>query len=107
MERAARVARNEVLFRAVNERVVDVHRDTGDDELIAFVCECGTGDCTESIHLTLDEYETVRSVPTHFALAPGHETQNVETVVARSDRFVVVEKHLSESGAALRTDPRG
>lgn len=100
------VARNEVLFRHVNERVADVNNEVDEGGLVDFICECGDSSCVQSIALTLLEYELVRSQPTHFALLPGHEGMGVETVVARNERFFTVEKHLSESAVARETDPR-
>lgn len=100
------VARNEVLFRNVNERVADVNREGDEGGVVDFICECGDSSCVESIALTLVEYESVRSEPTHFALRPGHEGKGVESVVARNERFVTVEKHLSESAVARASDPR-
>jgi len=105
-ERTDRIARNEALFRAVNERVSDVNQASDEDELVEFLCECGDDECVEPVALTLDEYETLRSVASHFVLRPGHEDQGVETVVARDKRFVVVEKHAGESQIAEATDPR-
>jgi len=40
----------------------------------------------------LQEYEEVRAEPTHFLLAPGHDEAQVEKVVDRGSRHVVVEK---------------
>jgi hypothetical protein len=107
-ERTDRIARNEALFRAVNERVAEVsqHQAAYGGEFVDFLCECGDDECVEAVALTLDEYETLRSVATRFALSPGHEALDVETVVARNERFFLVEKHGGESGIAEATDPR-
>ena len=108
-DREARLAKNEALFRGVNERVKDVKSDLGDagpgDE-IDFICECGRGDCVAEVRLTLAEYERVRANPTQFILKPGHETVLVERVVAAEDGYVVVEKHPEEAAVARETDPR-
>jgi hypothetical protein len=40
----------------------------------------------------LEDYEEVRSEPTHFLLAPGHHRPEVERVVERTGEFEVVEK---------------
>jgi hypothetical protein len=106
--RFERKARNEALLRAVNERIDDARRFAEpvreDDELIEFHCECG--DCTETVLLTATEYETVRSQDDRFALRPGHETQELEHVVARGERYVVVDK-VDAAEAYVRDDPRG
>jgi hypothetical protein len=64
--RKDRIARNEALFRVVNERVREVRPEEGDG-LVGFLCECGYASCTETVHLTVTEYEAVRSEPTHFS----------------------------------------
>ena len=103
-----RAARNEVLFRQVNERVKDVGDAFAavDPSAIDFVCECGQQSCTEPIPLTRAEYERVRSVPTHFFVVPGHVIPEVEIVVREGDDYVVVEKRLEEQDIAVENDPR-
>jgi len=46
-------------------------------------CECATRVCEETVSLTVDEYEEVRRVPTHFVVARGHVDARVEFVVRR------------------------
>jgi hypothetical protein len=105
--REARLARNETLFRGVNERVREVKGDPGDlEERIRFVCECGREDCVDEVELTVAEYEAVRSVATQFVVKPGHELTEVERVLTENDRYSVVEKHEEEAVIARRTDPR-
>ena len=103
--REERIARNEALFREVNERVREVH--AGDrEERVSFLCECGREECTETISLSLAEYEEVRSDATQFAVALGHEMDDVEAPIRRKDGFVLVRKHPTEATIALETDPR-
>jgi hypothetical protein len=47
----------------------------------------------------------VRDEPTYFAVAPGHEDGTVERSVLETERFVIVEKLVSEE-LLERTDPR-
>lgn len=103
-----RVARNEALFRQVNERVREVSDAFAavDPSPIEFVCECGREDCTEPVPLTLPEYERVRSVATQFVVVPGHVISEVESVVERRDLYVVVEKHPQQARIAQELDPR-
>lgn len=107
-DREARLARNEALFRGVNEKVKEVRQGVGGDadDAIDFICECGSGDCIEEVPLRPSEYEEVRSVGTRFFVVPGHETLDVERVVESADRYLVVEKHPEESTVARATDPR-
>ena len=105
--RQERVAKNEALFREVNERIkhMNQHLDTKDEA--DFICECGDADCTHPVSLTLAEYEQVRSRGTHFAVVPGHVATDIERVVAHYPRFEVVEKTGAQAaGIAARADPR-
>jgi hypothetical protein len=108
-DREARLAKNEALFRGVNEKVREVKGQLGAEEsdaYVEFICECGRADCVEQVPLTRAEYERVRSSPVQFVLTPGHEIDDVEGVVDRNDRYVVVEKHPEEATVARATDPR-
>ena len=106
-EREERIARNETLFREVNERIRDVPPEGPAPEQSGFLCECGDAACTETIMLTIGEYEVVRSDPATFAVLPAHVAEDVEDVVARTDdRFVIVRKHPEGASIAIETDPR-
>jgi hypothetical protein len=110
-ERAERMAKNEALFRQVNERVQEIAESfsivTGKDSPLEFVCECGQTGCTAQIRLTQTEYEAVRAESTHFAILPGHEAPEAELVVDEYERYVVVEKRPGEPAEIAReTDPR-
>ncbi len=112
MDRSDQIAKNETLFRGVNERVAEVNQRFrtvyGEpDELWEFLCECGNEGCLERVELTREEYEAVRSHPTHFAIVPGHESQAVERIVEENERYAVAEKLEGEEQRALETDPRG
>lgn len=89
-ERETRIARNEVVFRRVNEAIEPA--EDGSGERHVFVCECGRLGCTEMIVLSRAEYDAVRTSFDRFVLVPGHEIPDTETVVERHDRFVVVRK---------------
>lgn len=106
--RTERLARNESLYREVNERLKDLGESFSVvTEETAFVCECGNPDCTEPISLTLNEYERVRSEPTHFVVTKGHETPAVDDVVTEMDRFTVVQKRPGGPAEfAITHDPR-
>ena len=60
----------------------------------------------QQVVVTLAEYERVRTAPTHFIIKEGHELEDVERVVTRTDRFVVVQKKEGEAAIARETDPR-
>lgn len=104
-DRNERLARNETLFRSVNERVEEVVQP-GLNEEIDFLCECGDGDCVETVSLTREEYERVRADGAQFAIVAGHEIPDIENEVLRTDRFLVVRKLPEEAEIAQETDPR-
>lgn len=99
-----RVAMNEATFRKINEGV-DARPDPSG--LLTFVCECGRLGCNKLVQLTRAEYEAVRRNPRRFAILDGHEIPEVEEVVERHDRFLVVEKTDDpEAEIVEHTDPR-
>lgn len=102
--REERIAKNEVIFREVNERIRDVVPSENGE--VDFLCECGREDCVEQIKLTTAEYERVRADPVQFFVKPGHASQDVEEVVEGNDRFLLVKKHAEEQEIARRADPR-
>ena len=106
--RRDRIAKNEVVFRDVNERVKQIGDASGDptNELATFLCECGNAECLERIGMLPSEYEQVRASPVHFAVVPGHEKPDVETIVRKERRFFVVEKLPGEQAVARENDPR-
>src|SRR3954466_12936858 len=82
-ERRVRAAKNESLFRAVNERIEDISEAFDlSKRAIDFVCECADPNCSAVIELTHEEYESIRRAPTHFAIKPGHEMPEIEQVMA-------------------------
>ncbi|HSP71817.1 MAG TPA: hypothetical protein VLN26_05560 [Gaiellaceae bacterium] len=106
MDREERFARNEALFREVNERLEELGRRTGTAEGgVDFVCECADESCTERIQLSLREYEDVRADPRQFAVLPGHQVF-VEHVVADRGGYLIVAKDGEAGALAEDTDPR-
>ena len=106
MTREKRAAKNEALFREVNERIKELslaqlseHSDV--------LCECSERDCMATVQVTVGEYEDVRAHGTRFVIVAGHEDPSIERVVDRNERFVIVEKTAPEAAAeARRRDPR-
>ena len=103
--RHERAARNQSLFREVNERIEEVMNTL--TEFQTFVCECAKTDCAGQLGLTLDEYEQIRAHPARFAVAPGHVVPEVERVVKEAaGRYDVVEKIAKAAEVATELDPR-
>jgi hypothetical protein len=93
--REKRTARNEALLREVNERIEDVGRRLQvlpDDHTLDFLCECGSSDCDDTVSMTVGDYEHVRADNDRFVLVPGHEDEDIERVVERAERYVIVDK---------------
>lgn len=101
------LAKNEELFRNVNERIEEVSAGVPRDQpLLDFLCECDRDGCEEKVQAARAEYEAVRARPTQFIVLPGHEDRRVERVVSTNDRFTIVEKQGQAAADAEQTDPR-
>ncbi|MEO8289887.1 MAG: hypothetical protein ABI649_02690 [Gaiellaceae bacterium] len=95
----AKAARNQTLMREVNERIEFVLKATDNAD---FICECADLRCNARLELTIAEYEAVRtSSSIRFPIKPGHDIPDLEQVVERNSRFVVVQK-ISEAAASSR-----
>jgi hypothetical protein len=103
--RAERAAKNEALFREVNERVKEVAEGFGSDTVGA-VCECSSPTCGATIQVTFSEYEAVRAHGDRFALLEGHEDLSIERVIDGNERFILVEKIGEGAAVARDLDPR-
>jgi len=101
--RRERAARNQSLFREVNERIEDLSSGA---LFPGFVCECLSTECVEQVALTIEEYESVRSDSNRFLVLPGHEVAEVEDVVETEGRYLVVAKKGAGGTVAEELDPR-
>src|SRR4029078_2781488 len=90
--RAERQGRNESIFREVTERISELNQTFHVDGRSEFLCECSRDECKEPVSISLDEDEGVRRRSRRLFVIPGHEDVSVESVVERSERYVVVEK---------------
>jgi hypothetical protein len=105
--REASLAKNEELFRTVNERIETLSQTVAeDDSMMEYLCECDRPDCYHRVKATRSEYEAVRAESTHFILLPGHEDSRVELVVLSNERFLIVEKRGAAGREADESDPR-
>ena len=96
-EREVRAARNQSMFRSVNEKMAELNDSFGASTgTYAIACECADTGCLATLELTSKAYEAVRSEPRRFAVRPGHVIPDVERVVEEFDNYAVVEKvHLA------------
>lgn len=106
-ERELRAARNQSLFRAVNEKLMELNDAVAAlSETSVIACECADASCVETLEISGEEYAAVREEPRRFAVLPGHVYPDVENVVSESDRYVVVEKIAAAGDTAEKLVPR-
>jgi hypothetical protein len=98
-----KAARNQALWREVNERIKAVAATAGDLELL---CECADPECVATLNMSAAEYERIRSSSVRFPILPGHDYEEVESVVEDNERYVVVEKHGEAAEVSAKLDPR-
>jgi hypothetical protein len=103
---AQRTARNEEVFRSVNERIEEGAELHEVHAPLPFHCECGNARCLSKIEIPPREYERVYANPLRFFVVPGHEREQVERVVERHERYLVVEKFGEAAEEAEKDDPR-
>jgi hypothetical protein len=107
-EREIRAARNQSLFRAVNEEIRKVNEKFSEfTETFTIACECADSGCLEMLRIGPEAYEEVRAHPNRFAVLPGHVYPEVERVVQDYPAYVVVEKERVAADVADLLDPRG
>jgi hypothetical protein len=105
--RDQRIAENEALFRAANERVADWEERDRAEAVESYFCECADTECNEKVKLRGSDYERVRSNSVLFFVVPGHEIPDVETVIESHSDWNVVEKSEPEARElAAETDLR-
>jgi hypothetical protein len=106
-EEMLRAARNQSLYREVNERIEDLNKrfDAALSAGATWVCECADTECSEPMELTLGEYEQLRSHPNRFAVLPGHVLDTLQHVVDTHDGYVVVGKVGCAAAFAGELDP--
>jgi hypothetical protein len=106
-EQLRRAARNQSIFREVNERLEELaEKFQVVAETAPFSCECADLGCTAVIDLTLNEYEAVRKESNRFVVLPGHVYPEFERVVSENERYVLVAKYDGGGELAEELDPR-
>lgn len=107
-ERRERLARNEAVFREVNEQIDSLNDLGAGLRSFGIVCECGAESCVETITIEKSVYEAVRAHPERFIVLPGHVAPDVDAPLEEHDGFVVVAKNPgAPRETAEATDPRG
>jgi hypothetical protein len=88
-----RAARNEALFREVNENIARLEEQYGQTPAEpVYVCECANADCAEQFAIDPVTYRRVRQQGRLFFVRPGHEDPQLERVVETTRDYLIVEK---------------
>jgi hypothetical protein len=88
--REVRYAKNQALFREVNERIVDLAERFQVLEDLQIICECANTGCIERLDVTHDEYARVREHSDWFLITPSHIACDFEQVVERRTRYEII-----------------
>jgi len=102
--REERAAQNELVFRTVNEQIVEISaRFASVLPDIDVVCECANASCVGTIRLPASTFADIRQAGADFIVLPGHERTDIEDVVERYEHYLVVRKNPSVVDAVQRT----
>lgn len=100
-----RAARNESLFREVNQNIARLEEQHGDTTTApVFVCECANEGCTERLKVDPETFRRVRMDSRRFLVIPGHEDPQLERVVETHADYLIVEKTGTAGQVAEQTE---
>jgi hypothetical protein len=89
-----RLVENEVIFRSANKDAEEFIIETqGADAVLHFYCECSHTECKQHITLSAQKYEELHKNNRQFIAIPGHEVPEVERIVLRTPKYIVIEKY--------------
>jgi hypothetical protein len=92
MDFAERAARNEEIFREVNERIEEGAEQHGVTGTLPFHCECGRASCVATIEIPAGRYAVIVRERYRFVVLPGHEEPSIERTVETTPEYLIVEK---------------
>jgi predicted transcriptional regulator len=105
--REIRAAKNESLFREINEQIEGLNQSYAQVSPAAeWICECADSTCTAKLAMSIPEYEAIRAHGDRFPVLPGHEIAGIERVVEIHPAYLVVEKTGLAGVIARDADPR-
>jgi hypothetical protein len=98
-----RRAENEKLFRDINDqlkRAVKRMVTPGEEDrvLMEFYCECADRGCQERINMTIQQFQAIENRHRLFVIKPGHAQPDIETVIDKHSKFLLVEKPQALTG---------
>lgn len=100
-----RAARNEALFREVNQNIARLEERHGTTAATpVYICECATADCTAQLPIDPETYRRVRENSRMFFVLPGHQDPQLERVVEEHRDYLVVQKTGLAGEVAERAD---
>jgi hypothetical protein len=85
-----REGRTHALMREVNDRIRELAALTESDR-IAFFCECADPLCSETLRVSVLEYDAARAHSSLVLVRPGHRISGFRHVVEETGRFAIVE----------------
>lgn len=101
-----RLVQNEAIQRLENSHVKRTLESVLDGtDKILFVCECSDLNCRDRIGLTSKEFDEFHVKSKRFVVKPHHEIVAIEKIVAETDDYYIVEKHVDP--IVLDSDYRG
>jgi hypothetical protein len=103
---AESAAKNEEVFRDVNNLIERGAERLRVERRVPFHCECADASCSATVELAPNEYDRIARHRFRFVVQPGHERTDVESVVSTNDRYVVVEKQGEAREQIDRDHPR-
>jgi|RhiMetdeSRZDD1v2_1073273.scaffolds.fasta_scaffold3244220_1 hypothetical protein len=107
-EREIRAARNQAIFRAINEQIRAVNEAFGAlTNTFSIACECYDARCIEMVEIEPATYEQTRAHPHRFVVRPGHVLGDIEHTVVETDEYAIVQKVDTAAEVAEALDPRG
>lgn len=104
--RQVKLAKNEALFRSVNERAKTIWEHYGPSGRFSAVCECADPACSGHVDLAAEAYEAVRASGTRFLVLPDHVSPDAERTAEEHDGYVVIEKFEVGARVAAALDER-
>ena len=91
-DREARAARNQAIFRAINEKMLGLNESFGElVGLFSVACECADVTCVQLLDVPPEAYKAVRQNPRTFVVLVNHVYPDVERLVSTHKGYAVVE----------------
>jgi hypothetical protein len=103
MDFAERAARNEEVFRKVNEGIAAGAEQHSLSGTLPFHCECDRVSCFDTIEMAPGRYEQIVRNRYCFVVIPGHEEPRIERIVETEPDFLVVERLARRARRSIAT----